>query len=48
LVSIDAIGCQKAIAEQVRARGGDYVLAVKGNQERLLEGPRSFTDVRPP
>lgn len=37
LVSIDAMGCQKAIAEQVLARGGDYVLAVKGNQERLLD-----------
>lgn len=37
LVTIDAIGCQKAIAQQVVAGGGDYVLAVKGNQERLLE-----------
>jgi predicted transposase YbfD/YdcC len=36
LVTIDAIGCQKAIAEKIVARGGDYVLAVKGNQERLL------------
>jgi predicted transposase YbfD/YdcC len=37
LVTIDAIGCQKAIAEKIVAAGGDYVLAVKGNQERLLE-----------
>ena len=37
LVTIDAIGCQKAIARQVIAGGGDYVLAVKGNQDRLLE-----------
>src|SRR5205823_6231884 len=37
LVSIDAIGCQKAIARQVVAGGGDYVLVVKGNQEHLLE-----------
>ncbi len=37
LVTIDAIGCQKAIAEKIVAGGGDYVLAVKGNQERLLE-----------
>ena len=36
LVTIDAIGCQKAIAKQIVARGGDYVLVVKGNQERLL------------
>jgi predicted transposase YbfD/YdcC len=36
LVTIDAIGCQKAVAQQVVAGGGDYVLVVKGNQERLL------------
>jgi predicted transposase YbfD/YdcC len=36
LVTIDAIGCQKAIAKQIVARGGDYVLVVKGNQEGLL------------
>jgi predicted transposase YbfD/YdcC len=37
LVTIDAMGCQKAIAEQIVDRGGQYVLAVKGNQEHLLE-----------
>jgi predicted transposase YbfD/YdcC len=37
LVTIDAIGCQKAIAKQVVAGGGDYVLVVKGNQEQLLK-----------
>lgn len=37
LVTIDAIGCQKAIARQVVAGGGDYVLVVKGNQGHLLE-----------
>jgi predicted transposase YbfD/YdcC len=36
LVTIDAIGCQTAIAEKIVTRGGDYLLAVKGNQERLL------------
>jgi predicted transposase YbfD/YdcC len=34
-VTIDAMGCQKEIAQQVRAQGGDYVLAVKGNQKTL-------------
>jgi hypothetical protein len=29
VVTIDAIGCQHAIAEQIVAGGGDYVLAVK-------------------
>jgi predicted transposase YbfD/YdcC len=37
IVTIDAMGCQKDIAEQVRERGADYVLAVKGNQPRLFQ-----------
>jgi len=37
LVTIDAIGCQKAIAKQIVDKGGDYLLAVKGNQEHLLQ-----------
>ncbi|MGV7961714.1 ISAs1 family transposase [Photorhabdus tasmaniensis] len=35
LVSIDAMGCQTQIAEKILHQGGDYLLAVKGNQERL-------------
>ena len=35
LVTIDAAGCQVEIAAQIRARGGDYLLAVKGNQPAL-------------
>jgi predicted transposase YbfD/YdcC len=34
-VSIDAMGCQKAIVRQLRDQGADYVLAVKGNQKDL-------------
>ena len=34
-VTIDAIGCQTAIAAQIVADGGDYVLALKANQERV-------------
>lgn len=34
-VTIDAMGCQRAIAEQIRSAGGDYILAVKGNQHYL-------------
>lgn len=37
IVTIDAMGCQKEIARQVREGGGHYVLAVKDNQGRLLE-----------
>lgn len=35
LVTIDAMGCQKAIAAKIVERGGDYALAVKDNQEHL-------------
>jgi predicted transposase YbfD/YdcC len=37
LVSIDAMGCQKAIAAKIKEQGGDYVLTVKENQEHLLD-----------
>lgn len=37
LVSIDAMGCQKEIAATITGKGGDYLLAVKGNQPSLLE-----------
>jgi len=36
LVSIDAMGCQKEIAKTITDKGGDYLLAVKGNQPSLL------------
>ncbi len=35
VVTLDAAGCQKAIVEQIRARGGDYVVCVRGNQKGL-------------
>ena len=35
LVTIDAMGCQVDIAEQIVAQKGDYMLAVKGNQKHL-------------
>jgi predicted transposase YbfD/YdcC len=37
LVTIDAMGCQKAIAKQIVDQGGDYVLIAKRNQGNLLE-----------
>lgn len=42
IVSIDAIGCQPAIARQIRAQGGDYVLSLKANQARLHEEVRAL------
>lgn len=35
VVTIDAAGCRKDIARQVRDRGGDYLPAVRGNQPAL-------------
>jgi len=37
IVSIDAMGCQKNIAEKIIENKADYILAVKGNQPQLLE-----------
>lgn len=38
IVTIDAMGCQAEIAGAIVAGGGDYILAVKGNQPTLHEG----------
>ena len=35
IVTIDAMGCQTEIAQKIVAAGGDYVLALKGNQGTL-------------
>ena len=35
IVTTDALNCQRAIAEQIVERGGDYVLALKENQPSL-------------
>lgn len=37
VVTIDAMGCQREIAEQIVAQEADYVLALKANQPDLLE-----------
>jgi len=37
VVTIDAMGCQKAIAEKIVDKEADYILAVKDNQGHLLE-----------
>ena len=48
LVTIDAIGCQKDIAEAIRARGADYLLALKDNWPTLAEDVRLFFEREPP
>src|SRR4051794_38992775 len=37
LVTIDAMGCQKEIAAEIRRGEGDYLLALKKNQPTLFE-----------
>nr|WP_286177389.1 ISAs1 family transposase [Escherichia coli] len=35
VITTDAMGCQKDIAEKIQKQGGDYLFAVKGNQGRF-------------
>jgi predicted transposase YbfD/YdcC len=44
LVTLDAAGCQTEIARQVRGQGGDYLLAVKGNQPNLHDAVLAVFD----
>lgn len=42
IVTLDAMGCQKAIAQSIIAKQADYVLAVKANQGQLHEAIVDF------
>ena len=42
LVTIDAMGCQTAIAKQIITQGGDYLLAVKDHQPTLHADLQDF------
>lgn len=42
IVTIDAMGCQKEIAEKIKQKGADYVLALKGNQGTLQQDVELF------
>ena len=44
IVTADALNCQRAIAAKVTEQGGDYVLALNGNQGSLYDDVRSFLD----
>jgi predicted transposase YbfD/YdcC len=44
IVTIDAMGCQKKIAREIREAKADYVLALKGNQETVHEEVKAFLD----
>lgn len=42
MISIDAMGTQKAIADKIITKKTDYCLAVKENQKSLLEDIRPY------
>src|SRR3954447_5454259 len=44
IITIDAMGTQKAIAEQIIEGGADYVLALKGNQGALHQAVIEYID----
>jgi len=42
IVTVDAIGCQTAIAQAITDQGADYVLTLKGNQPTLLAAVETY------
>ena len=42
ILTIDAMGCQRAIAQKIIDKKADYVLALKGNQGTLCEDVEVF------
>jgi predicted transposase YbfD/YdcC len=44
IVTLDAMGCQKKIAQEIIEADADYVLALKGNQETVHEEVKMFLD----
>jgi predicted transposase YbfD/YdcC len=47
LVSVDAMGCNPAVAEAITRAGADYLLAVKGNQPTLHAELAAYFDTAP-
>jgi predicted transposase YbfD/YdcC len=45
IVTLDALGCQRGLVRQIVDQGGDYLISVKGNQDRLHKAvQRAFDD----
>ncbi len=42
IVTIDAMGCQYAIANRIKAKEGDYIFSLKGNQGTLAEDVKVY------
>lgn len=43
-ITIDAMGCQRAIADEIVGRGGHYVFGLKGNQNALHDDVKQYLD----
>lgn len=48
IVTIDAMGCQKAIADKIIAQGANYVLGVKDNQKHLAKQAEKISSITNP
>lgn len=44
IVTMDAMGCQRKIAQEIIEADADYVLALKGNQETVHQEVKTFLD----
>ena len=44
VITIDAMGCQRAIADKIIGKKADYVLALKGNQGTMRDDVELFVD----
>jgi predicted transposase YbfD/YdcC len=44
IVTLDAMGCQKEIAKEIKEADAEYVLALKGNQETVHREVKEFLD----
>lgn len=47
IVTMDAMGCQQSIAQQIVDQGGDYVLGLKGNQGTTLAAVEEHFSITP-
>src|SRR3712207_3659653 len=46
IVTLDAMGCQKGIAERIRAKGADYLLVLKANHGHAFEAVHERSEER--
>ncbi len=46
VITIDAMGCQASIADQIVEEGGHYILALKRNQETIHEEVKAVFKIR--